>query len=288
MEEQKPLVRNRLTWKITSFSAGKDDLHNLFQKLQERCHAAGELEVTNFKQMGQTDEIYEQNKKIIQQGFELRLTVASIDGQELYGGINEIFNSPNFPEQVKSIFVNSEIPLRIPYNYYPSNSLELLLDFSKPALFNLSILPSQETPNASNIIVQGSDATWVHGVFNESSNFIKRHPSKLTWLHKHSIYDLLLWGFGLPFGFWVTYKFSNILNAIFGKSHSIVQSAAYVYIIIASIFLFSLLFRYARWVWPLVEFRSSSNIEHKHRIILGAIILGIISKFIYDIIKVIF
>jgi uncharacterized membrane protein YuzA (DUF378 family) len=289
METQRPLVRNKLSWKITSFSVDKtDDLKRLFQILQERCHAAGEIEVSNFKQMEQTAEEYEQNKRIIKEGFELKLTVASIDGQELYGGINEIFNSPNFPEQIKSIYVNSEIPLRVPYNYYPSNSIQLLLDFSKPELFNLSILPSQETPNASNITVQGSDATWVHGVFSESSNFIKRHPAKLTWLHKHSIYDLLVWGFGLPFGFWVTYKLSNILNSIFGKLHSIVQSATYVYVFIASLFLFSLLFRYARWVWPLIEYRSSSNIELKHRIILGAITIGLISKFIYDIIKAIF
>jgi uncharacterized membrane protein YuzA (DUF378 family) len=96
-----------------------------------------------------------------------------------------------------------------------------------------------------------------------------------------------LWGFGLPFGFWITYKLSNVLNEIFGNFHSIVQSAAYVYVFIASIFLFSLLFRYARWMWPLVEFRSSRNIEHKHRIILTTIIIGLISKLIYDLIKVI-
>ena len=90
--------------------------------------------------------------------------VSSIDGQELYGGIDEIFNSPNFPDQIKSIYVNSEIPLRQCYNYYPRNSLELFLDFSKLGLFNLSLLPSQETPNASNLAVQCYDSTWVHGV----------------------------------------------------------------------------------------------------------------------------
>jgi hypothetical protein len=287
MEKQAPLVRNRLTWKITCFSVEKTDLNRLFQILQERCHAASEIEVNNFKQMGQTDEIYELDKIKIKQGFDLKLTVSSLDGQELLGGINEIFDSPNFPEQIKSIYVNSEIPLRVPYNYYPRNSLELFLDFSKPELLNLSILPSQETPNESNIAVQGYDSTWVHGVFNEFSNFIKIHPAKLTWLHKHSIYDLLVWLFGLPFGFWITYKLSDILNKIFYNINSIVQSAAYVYVFLASLIFFRLLFHYARWVWPLIEYRSSSNIELKHRIILGAITIGLISKFIYDIIKVI-
>jgi len=266
---------------------GKDDLNKLFQILQERCHAAGEIEVANFKKMDQADEIFEQNKNIIKQGFDLKLTVTSLDGQELWGGINEIFDSPNFPDQIKSVYVNSEIPLRVPHNYYPRNSIEVLLDFSKPGLFNLSLLPSQETPNASNIVVQGYESTWVHGVFSEFSDFIKRRPAKLTWLHKHSIYDFLLWLFGLPFSFWVIYKLSNSINTIFANFHNIVQDAVYVYVFFVSLSLFRLLFHYARWVCPLIEYRSSSNIELKHRIILGAIIIGLVSKFIYDIIKAI-
>lgn len=288
MEQQKPLVRNRLIRKITSFSAVKDDLHRLFQILQERCHAAGEIEVANFKQMNQTDKVYEQNKKIIKEGFEFKLTVTSLDGQELWGGVNDIFDSPNFPDQVKSIYINSEILLRVPYNYYPRNSFELFLDFSKPEPFNLSFLPSQATPNESNIAVQGYDATWVHGVYNEFSNFIQKLPSRLTWLHKHSVYDLLVWGFGLPFGFWITYKLSDILNRIFGIFSNFVLSASYVYVFLASLILFRLLFHYARWVWPLIEYRSSSNRAQKHRITLGAITLGLVTMFIYDILKAIF
>jgi hypothetical protein len=288
METQRPLVRNKLSWKITSFSVDKiDNLKKLFLILQERCHAAGEIEVSNFKQMEQTDEIYEQNKSILRERFELKLTVTSSDGQELWGGISELFDSSNFPDQLKAIYVNSEIPLKI-INYSPRNSFELFLDFSKPELFNLSLLPSQATPNASNIIVQGYDATWVHGVYHELTNFIKRYPAKLTWLHKHSIYDFLVWGFGLPFGFWVTYRLSNILNKVFGNFSTFVQSASYVYVFLASLIIFRLLFDYARWVWPLVEYRSSTNIGQKHRIILGTITLGLVSACIYDILKTIF
>jgi hypothetical protein len=203
------------------------------------------------------------------------------------GGISEIFDSTNFPDQLKSVYVNSEIPLKI-INYYPRNSFELFLDFSKPELFNLSFIPSQATPNASNILVQGYDATWVHGVYNEFTNFIKKYPAKLTWLHKHSIYDFLVWVFGFPFGFWVTYRLSNILNEIFGKFSNFVQSASYVYVFLASLIIFRLLFDYARWVWPLVEYRSSANIGQKHRIIIGLITIGLVSAFIYDILKTIF
>ncbi|TFH42605.1 MAG: hypothetical protein E4G94_05995 [ANME-2 cluster archaeon] len=286
--EQKPLVRNRLISKISSFSVTKEDLLKLFQILQERSHAAGDIEVANFKKLDQSDEDYEKNKKTLKEGFNLRPTIVSADGKELIGNFKDIFESPNFPDQIKSIYVNSEIPLKVGYNYYPANSFELFLDFSKPDLFNLSFLPSQATPNESNIAVQGYDATWSHGVFNEFNSFVKNCPSKMALLHRHSVYDFLVWILGLPFGFWMSYKFSGILNKIFGGLSSFVLNGSYVYVFLASLVFFRLLFHYARWVWPLVEHKSSKNRAIKHQIILGAIALGILTAFFVDLIKIIF
>jgi len=286
--EQKPQVRNKLTSKISSFSVNKEDLQKLFQILQERSHAAAEIEVTNFNQGKQSEEEFLNNKKILREGFNLKPTIVSTDGKELWGYFQDIFESPNFPDQTKSIYVNSEIPLKASYNYQPANSFELFLDFSKPDLFNLSFLPSQATPNASNIVVQGYDATWTHGVFDEFNSFIKNHPSKFTWLHRHSVYDFLVWIAGLPFGFWVSYKFSGNLNKIFGNVSPFVLNASYVYVFLASMVLFRLLFHYARWVWPLVEYQSSKNKSGKHQFVIGAIALGIASALIWDLIKIIF
>jgi len=286
--EQKPLVRNRLTSKISSFSVTKEDLYKLFLILQERSHAAGDIEVSNFKKGDQSDEDYEQNKKTIKEGFNLKPTIVSADGKELWGNFKDIFESPNFPDQIKSIYVNSEVPLKAVYNYNPANSFVLFLDFSKPDLFNLSFLPSQATPNESNIAVQGYDATWTHGVFSEFNNFVKSYPSKMTLLHKHSVYDLLVWALGLPFGFWMSYKFSGILTKIFGGLSSFVLNGSYVYVFLASMVFFRLIFHYARWVWPLVEYKSSKNKAIRHQIVLGAIAGGVFTTFIVDLIKIIF
>lgn len=286
--EQKPLVRNRLTSKISSFSVTKEDLYKLFQILQERSHAAGNIEVSNYKKMDQSDEDYEKDKKNLKEGFDLKLAIVSADGKELSGNFKDIFDSPNFPDQIKSIYVNSEAPLKVRYNYYPANSFQLFLDFSKPDLFNLSFMPSQATPNESNIEVQGFDPTWSHGVFSEFDNFVKSHPSKMTWLHRHSIYDLLVWGLGLPFGFWMSYRFSCILTKIFGGFSSFVLNGSYIYVFLASLMIFRLLFHYARWVWPLVEHKSSNNKAIKHQVVLGAITLGLFINFIVDLIKIIF
>lgn len=234
------------------------------------------------------DEEYEKNKNLLRKGFELNLTVTGIDGQELYGDVNDIFSSPNFPDEIKTIYLNSEIPLSVNYQYHPRNSFTLFLDFFKPDIFDFSLLPSQPTPNGSNIEVKGYDATWVHGLFNEFNNFINKRPSQFPWLHRHTIYDILLWPFGIPFGFWSSYKLSGFVKTLFGNVSVFVESAAYVYVFLVALFLFRVLFHYARWIWPLVEYRTSKNKALKHRIFLSTITVGLIGKIIYDVIKALF
>ncbi len=288
LKEKQDLIKNKLTFQIKSLSIGKEDLHKLLHILQERSNTACDIELADYEQLELTDQEYEANKEILKEGFELKITLLSPDGQEFYGTIDDVFNSPNFPDQIKSVFVGSEIPLKVGYNYYPRNSFQLFLDFSKPELFNMSFLPSLATPNESNIAVQGYDATWTHGVYHEFNTFIKKYPSRFTWIHKHSIYDFLLYIIGLPYGFWFCYKLSSLLTNIFGKFSSFVQSAAYVYVFLVALVLFRLLFHYSRWIWPLVEYSSPKNLAFKHRVTLTIITLGMASTLICDLIKAVF
>lgn len=289
MKKEKPsLVRNRLKRQIRSFSADKPDLEKLLQVLQERSYAAADIELSHFNKGDHSEEEYERDKKRLREGFELKLTITGTDGKELYGNISELFGSPNFPDELKSIYVNSEIPLTAAYKYYPGNSFILFLDFTKPDIFDFSFMPSQATPNDSNITVTGYDATWVHGIFNEVNTFVEKRPSHLPWLHRHTVYDILLWALGFPFGFWSAYKLSGVVKAIFGNISIFVQSAAYVYIFLAALFLFRILFHYGRWICPLVECTTPDNKSLKHRIFLGSITVGLIGKIVYDVIKALF
>lgn len=286
--EQKPQVRNKLKSKISSFSISKNDLYKLFLILQERSYASAALEIARIKKDDISSEDISQLEIIVKDGLVLMPTVTSIQGKEVWGNFKDIFNSPNFPDQIKSIYVNNEIPLKVTHNHEIGNSFEMFIDFSKPDLFNLSLLPSQETPNESNISIKGLDATWTHGVFSEINDFIKDHPSRYTFFHKHSIYDILLFIIGLPFGFWVSYKMSGLLNNIFTNASAFLLDGSYVYVFLMSLFVFRLLFHYARWVWPLVEFQSSSSKSIKHRLFIGTIFTSIISAVIYDLIKHVF
>jgi len=148
-----------------------------------------------------------------------------------------------------------------------------------------SAMPSQPTPNVSNFAVTGYDVTWTNGVFNEVLKFIEKRLSALKWIHKHTIYDFLLWILGFPFGFWVAYKLSDFITGFFGRFSVFVQSAAYVYVFLASLFFFRILFHYGRWIWPMVEYKSPRDRSVKHRLLLSTIFLGLIVAILYDVIK---
>lgn len=281
-------IKNRLKQKVSSLSLDKNELKKLCDILQERANGAADLEIKSFAQGNQTDEEYEANKKTLKESFELNITIAGANGEELFGNIGDVFNSPNYPDEVRTFHVNSENTLRAVHNYYPRNSFTLFLQFSKPKILDFSFMPSQGTPNESNFEVQGYDATWANGVFNEITNCFKQRSSSLSVVHNHSVYDVLLWFLGFPFAFWVSFKTSTTIENLFINFNSFVKNAVYLYLFIATLFCFRILFHYLRWVCPLVEYRSPKNTIMIHRAVLATLSLGTFGSFIYDILKYLF
>ena len=282
-------VRFNQQKRIRSFSIDRAELRKLLELLQERANAAGEIEEKHFDKLRlqakpQTEEQVEKAKKDLREGFRLFITVSGIDGTELTGNIEDIFASPNFPDEVKTLFFSTDIPLQ-KYNYYPRNKMTLFLDFERPSVLNFSIMPSQETANASNIEVNGSDATWVNGVFQEFINYVSRYPSTIPWLHRHTVYDVLVWILGLPLGFWICSKISHFIEIQLFTYSPFLQAALYVYIFLASLILLRVAFHYARWIWPLTEFQSERSTSRKHKAIFGIICSGIGISILYDVLK---
>lgn len=278
-------ISNKQFMKVSSFSIDKDDLRRFCDKLQERSNAAAELEVSQYQKNELSDEQYENNKRTIRDGFLLKISITGKDGETLWGYINEVFNSPNFPNEVTSFFVDSQTALKVIHNYFPHNYFIIFLNFRKPRIFDLSVMPSHATPNDSNIDVNGYDPTWVNGVFTELKSFIEKRSSTFSKVHSHSFYDLLLLFLGLPIAFWICFKLSGFIESTFSSHSSFLINSIYLYVFIATIFMFRFLFHYLRWVCPLVEYRSKENMVITHRIIFGAIALSIISSFLYDILK---
>lgn len=285
---KQPKINNRQKMNVSSLSLDKDDLRKFCDILQERANSAAEIEVGLFQQNEQTNEQYQTNKQTLRESFQLKVTISGKEGEELWGSIEEVFGSANFPEQVKSLYVDSESTLRHVHNYYPHNSFKIFMDFNKPKIFDLSLLPSHSTPNESNIEVQGYDATWVNGVFSELKKFIDNRSSTLSIVHSHSVYDILLWLLGFPLSFWVCSRLSNHIEAVFGNTNAFATSALYLYAFVATLFIFRVLFHYLRWVCPLVEFRSKDNKMLAHRALLSVLSIGWFGQFAYDIAKWLF
>lgn len=276
------------TKKISSFSTDKKGLKEFCEFLQERADAAAKIEVENYKRNDLTDEQYTKNIEIIKKGFELNVLITGNDNKILAGPFKEIFSSPNFPNQVNSFLVDSEATLVADHSYRPSNGFRIFFDFTKPKIFDFTLLPSQNTPNESKIEVKGYDPTWANGLFSEIEQKIDSSTSNFSKVHKHSIYDIFLWILGMPLAFWIVYRLSNKVEYLFNNHSVFLKNALYVYLFMVILFVFRVLFHYLRWVCPLVEYRSKKNKIIIHRGVLSAITLGLFIAFIYDLIKEIF
>jgi hypothetical protein len=269
-----PKVNVEQRKKIRSLSLDLKELRRLLEIMQERSFAAGQIEVSNYQRLDQTAEVFEANKKTLQEGFALYLTVTGSDGVNLTGNIETVFSSPNFPEEVASVFFDTSTPLRTAHNWNPRNKCVVFIDFTRPQVFNFSLMPSQETPNASNILVQGSDATWTYGIYHEFENFVSEHPSTLRMLHRHTTYDILIWILGLPLAFWLCFRMAPLVSK--ATASPFLSAALYVYLFMACLISFRIFFHYARWIWPLVEFRGSRNNAIRHKLLWSTLAVSLI------------
>ena len=290
MEQQnQAILTTELLQQITACAFSREDLKELCEILQESSDVAAKEEVNHYMPLNRTPEEISSDIALLKLGFELKVTVQGIDDQRLYGTISDVFNSPRFPDKVKDLYIDSAQYLRDFQNWYPRNRFELFLDFTKPELFNLSLSPSRSTPNASHILVEGRNSDWVNGVYRKVTEFIRKRKTHRWVFHRHSIYDLLIPCGCFPFAFSMAFKFSGLINNWFS---GILQSVAYVYVFYLSLLSFRILFDYARWIFPIVEYKGATNTARKdaaqrHRIFLYALLLAVSGNFFYDAIKIV-
>ena len=285
-QQNRAILTTELSQQITACTFSKDDLKILCEILQESSYAAAEEEIANYAPLDRPIEQILADREVLRLGFELQVTVRGVDDKVLFGTIPAVFSSPRFPDKVKTLYIDSESDLKNLHNWSPRNRFELLLDFTKPELFNLSLSPSISTPNASNIFVTGLNSDWVSGVYRKVTDFIKEKRTRRGFFHRHSVYDLLLLLLGIPFAFWMAYKLSGLINSIFGGFSVFVQNGAYVCLFFLMLHLFKALFDYTRWIFPIVEYKSLADNARKHRYILGCLIIAIFGNFLYDLFKI--
>jgi hypothetical protein len=279
------VVKNRLSKPIESLTINKEDLQKLLQILQERANSACELECKYIESIS-SEERLEQSITDLNSCSILKITINGIDNKEVFGSIDEVFDSLSFPDQIKNVCVSSELLYKVKFNYYVRNRFDLFIDFSKPKVLDFSILPSEETPNESLFRVEGYDSTWVNGVFSEIDKFFDERSSNISRIHRNSIYDLIVNLLGIPLCFWVCYKFESVISSTF--SNGFMKSALFVYIFLFCLFILRILFHYFRWLYPKIQYKSPKDLSIVHRGFFYIITTGIIATFLYDILGSIF
>ncbi|MDI1227262.1 MAG: hypothetical protein PSY14_06225 [bacterium] len=279
-----PVVRNDQKIKIDSLAFTKDKLRKFCDILQERALAAAELEVEIYIQTVGKDKAVDDDILKLRQGFQLKVNLVGNGGVTLWGSIPEVFSSVNFPIHVESLFIDSKTPLKVTHNYHPHNELTVFLQFSKPKIFDFTVLPGNETPNESNVAVCGSNPTWVNGVFHELVSFINAHPAPVRFVHKQSVYDLVMFTFNIPVAFYVCYRLQGSLNGI---TDTFIRNTLYVYIFCFVLIFFRCLFHYARWVFPRVDYVTPDNRTKAHQATIISIIVGMFGKLLYDLLNAI-
>ena len=279
-----PLATHSIAQERFACSLNREDLRRLSEKLQMHADAAHDLEL---QALGDTIEQFDDPDKArsdLEGGFTLRFGVNGRDGSRLYGLLDEVFDSPNFPDEVVSYQVFSETMLNVSFNYVPRNKFALVLSFEKPEVFDLAILPSVRTVNASSFEVEGQDATWVNGLYSEVERFLRDRPSMMTIVHQQARYDLFLYALGIPFSFWVCHRVSPLIEAgSFG--FPIVANALLVYAFMTALLAVRLLWHYLRWAYPLMEFKFDASRIRAHRAALWAIGTGLVVAAIVEVIR---
>lgn len=278
------IVKNKFSKPIDSLAINKDNLLRFLRLLQERANSACEMECNHVESLIATENL-EKTKEDLRSCAALRTTVVGHGGEELFGSIEEVFDSVSFPEQVKSLYVSSDTIYRSKFNYFPRNRFEVFIDFSKPKVLDFSFFPSDMTPNNSTFNIEGFDNTWVNGVSSEVDKFFIKHSSKLSGIHKNSIYDLIVWTLGIPMAFWTCYKISPHIDSYYS---SFMKNALYVYVFFLSLFILRVLFHYFRWLYPKIQYKSAKDSSMIHRSFFYVVTTGIIIAFIYDILRLVF
>lgn len=270
---------------MLSLRVTREDLRLLLDTLQAKALAAATLELTPEIVAGRTPQEIASLRDALREAYTFFITVSGFDGSQLSGTIESVFGMPSFPADVATVFVDSATKFRN-QKRTPRNYMTLFIDFQRPAIFNFNLMPSHATENASNFKTWGLDEVWVRGVYHEVESFVKQRTSGARWLHKHSIYDVLLFCIGFPFAFWLAYR-SQPLVLKLGTSQ-FVAAAGYVYVWMAALWGFRALFHYARWIWPLIEYSRANSRASVHRGACGLLATIFLFPAAYDLAKALF
>ncbi len=240
------------------------------------------------QQPNETLDVFEARKKRVYDSFVTSMVIRTTNDAWLHGNNESFLEETNLPDDIWSILFNTDTVPKAILGFTPLCRIVVFLDFTTPPLLDFTRLPTLPTPNESNFEIAADNHSWFAASKGLLSEFFDARKTKVNWLHRAAMYDILLVFFGLPMAIWSDYRLSEVLNNA-PKIPSIISSAIYVYVFLLSLNIFRVLFSYSRWVFPKVELemqRSSSPLRHRSAWL--AIMIPLVAALIYDVAKSLF
>jgi len=269
---------------IAAFRIKRDELKRLYQIIHAKQIEYRDKVVATLSRMpSESNDDFEGRKRKVHDAFVTSVTVTGLDDEMVHGNAEDFFDSSTFPEHLRSILISTQSVPQAILNFNPPCNVVVFLDFSRPPLFDFSRLPTLPTPNESNFAISADDESWFAATKARLSQFFTDRRTPTNWLHRGAIYDALLVFVGIPIGIWLAFRIVGLISS--PKISPIIIAALYVYIFLAALNLFRLLFSYSRWVFPKVELDTELASPLRHRGIWGAILLALVASLLYDCLK---
>ncbi|MGO9543206.1 MAG: hypothetical protein ACLPPF_00195 [Rhodomicrobium sp.] len=267
----------------------RDELKRLYQIIDRKQKELRDRVLAQLEQAAEeTEESFAQRAENVRNAFVTVVTIKGFNNEDVTANAENIFEYENLPNRIKSVFYSTKTGPQVFIKFDPQDSLQVFLDFSAPPLLNFHQLPTLATPNGSTVTITATNEQWFSASKQRLTEFFEERRTGYDWLHAPAIYDLLLSIIGLPIAVWASIRIGLSFQYI-DKLSPIPRGLFYAYIFYFSLVLFRIIFSYARWAFPKIEMSSNMNSSQLlHRTALGAIVLGIVGSFAYDIIKTVF
>lgn len=264
-----------------------DDVRRIVERLSQHVEEEGDREVALLKRPPEQSE--EEFKKIVskerERAFRITVTVAGNDGQDLSGYGTEVFDSPNLPDDIASIYVSNEAAYQGVAGRRPINRFSVNFDFSKPPLVDNSNPVSDPTPNFSNLTIEGDRDSWVAAIQEATMGVLSKRSNGRRFLHAAFVYDIGLLLFSFPLGLYVCWRLSGAIHHTLGQHSGFLSGVAYFYIMLSAVWAYRIFFGYTKWSYPTVELREAEDRSKRHRKFWYAILTSFVAGLLVELIN---
>ncbi|RUT85550.1 MULTISPECIES: hypothetical protein [unclassified Mesorhizobium] len=269
---------------LNSYTVSIGNIRKIYRGLQRLVDEEADLEIARWAPLtDQTQEEFEARKTQVRKlAFRVTITVNRENGSSTYGDTEDIFDLSGHDSFVASIFMTNKTAFRREANTDPVNWFELLFDFSQPALMDANSIVSSPTRNASGFQINGSREGWLAGIERLVLNQIDKKHKLRRFFHGPFVYDYGLIFFGMPLAIYTCWILVPFVNGVISSQSNILGNGTYVYIVLASLWFYRVLFGYTKWAFPLVEMKEQQKRPKLHRRFWWGLVILLSGKIFWD------